>query len=313
MQTDWKVPDSDRVRGRFAPSPTGALHLGHAQTMLLCWLQVRALEGQLVMRIEDVDRGRVRPGAEDQILRDLEWLGFDWDEGPCVGGDHGPYRQSDCSERYQQALESLASRTFPCSCSRKEIRAAAGVVPDHRGELAYPGTCRDSPAAPSRSERSLRVRVGPETLSWDDLWLGRCEEEPSALCGDFILRAKGGDFTYQLACVVDDIAMGITHVLRGQDLVDSTGRQLLLYRWLGARPPHFAHTPLRTDEQGERLAKSRGSAGLGELRETGEDPRLVLGELAHDLGLLDRSGLAVGPGDLVDSFRRCMPALLGGS
>ncbi|MEE2829710.1 MAG: glutamate--tRNA ligase family protein [Myxococcota bacterium] len=311
MSDDCKAQGVSGVRGRFAPSPTGELHLGHAQTMLLCWLQVRSMGGVLVLRIEDVDRGRTRPGAEEGILRDLRWLGFDWDEGPDCGGPLGPYRQTECTERYLACLEQLAHRLFECTCTRKEIRLAAGVMEDHRGELRYPGTCRAAPAAAERSERSIRVRVDEEVLCWDDLWLGPCREDTGQVCGDFILRAKNGDFTYQLACVADDIAEGITHVLRGEDLVDSTGRQILLHRWLGSdAPPLFAHTPLRKDGKGIRLAKSRGSPGLGVLREAGEDPRLLLAELAHGLGLVDEPGLALTPAELIPSFSERMPQLV---
>lgn len=293
---------SSGVRGRFAPSPSGSLHLGHAWTMLLCWLQVRALDGALVMRIEDVDRGRVRAGATEAILRDLEWLGFDWDEGPGVGGPYGSYVQSERSEGYDRALAMLADRTFPCTCSRKQVRRASGVPDEHRGEVAYPGTCRGGLVDPERPA-SLRIRVEPGSVTWPDLSLGPCRQDPSSVCGDFILRAKNGDYTYQLACVADDVAMGITHVLRGADLVDSTGRQILLWRWLGAEPPLFAHTPLRTDDDGVRLAKRRGSPGLSELRARGDDPRLLLGLLAHELGLLDREGEGVRPEELLDPFR----------
>ena len=279
--------------------------------MLLCWLQVRALGGSLVLRIEDVDRGRTRPGAEEGILRDLRWLGFDWDEGPDCAGSLGPYRQTECTERYLVCLEQLADRLFECSCTRKEIRSAAGVTGTHRGELRYPGTCRSTPGIPERRERSLRVRVDEETVTWDDLWLGPCREDTRNLCGDFILRSKNGDFTYQLACVADDMAQGITHVLRGEDLVDSTGRQILLHRWLGSgAPPLFAHTPLRKDAEGLRLAKSRGTPGLGVLREAGKDPRLLLAELAYDLGLVDEPGLALSPEQLIPAFSERMQQLL---
>ncbi len=297
------------MRGRFAPSPTGSLHLGHAWTMLLCWLQVRALDGTLVMRIEDVDRGRVRPGATENILRDLEWLGFDWDEGPGAGGSFGPYLQSERSELYDRVLEKLAPRTFGCSCSRKQVRQAARAATDHRGEVAYPGTCRGGPGDPRRPT-SVRIRVEPGEVSWDDLALGPCSQEPALVCGDFILKAKNGDYTYQLACVADDVAMGITHVLRGADLVDSTGRQILLWRWLGAQPPLFAHTPLRTDGDGVRLAKSRGSPGLTELRERGDDPALLLGRLAHELDLVEREGVPARPEDLLPGFRSRYAGLL---
>jgi len=263
------------------------------------------------MRVEDVDRGRTRPGAEEQMLRDLDWLGFDWDEGPDVGGPCGPYRQSERSDRYVQVLSDLGDRLFECSCSRKEIRTAAAVRPDHRGELRYAGTCRSGVGNPERIERSLRARIDPGEECWEDLWRGVSREVPSDVCGDFILRAKNGDFTYQLACTVDDLDMGVTHILRGEDLVDSTGRQLQLRRWLGAPfVPLFAHCPLRLDASGERLSKTRGSPSLETLRASGEDAGRLLGTLAWELGLVGEQGLAVRPGELVDPFIERMPQLL---
>jgi glutamyl-tRNA synthetase len=311
MKDESKGLPRTSVRGRFAPSPTGPLHLGHAQTMLLCWLQVRALGGALVLRIEDVDRGRIRPGAEEQIFRDLAWLGFDWDEGPDVGGDFGPYRQSERADRYAAALEALSDRTFECTCTRKEVRLAAGLVAEAGTEVPYSGTCRLGVADPDRPERAVRVRVDPGQLHWDDLWQGPSAESPAALCGDFILRTKQGDTAYQLACSVDDIAMGITHILRGQDLASSNGRQMLLHRWLDASySPLFAHTPLRVDDDGVRLAKSRGSVGICDLRDAGEDPKVLLAELALGLGLIDTVGEALVPSDLLSAFVDQMPQLL---
>lgn len=296
------------MRGRFAPSPTGPLHLGHAQTLLLGWLQVRALGGRFVLRIEDIDTARNRPGATEAIYRDMEWLGFDWDEGPGAGGPAVPYVQSERLSLYDRCLERLAERAYPCSCSRKDVRAAAAAP--HGGELVYPGTCRTGPTRP-HVPTSLRLRVPAGQVAWDDLSLGPRSEDPSQICGDFITRGKDGSHVYQLACVADDIAMGITHVLRGEDLAGSTSRQILLYRWLDAEVPLFAHTPLRRDEGGERLAKRRGSPSLAQLREEGEDPALLVGTLAHDLGILDQQQRAL-PEQLVEPFRAAWPGLLGG-
>ncbi len=293
------------ARGRFAPSPTGLLHLGHAQTMLMNWLQVRAMGGQLVLRVEDVDGGRCRADADAAIARDLRWLGFDWDEGPDVGGPHAPYRQSERFDRYRAALETLGDRLFACSCTRKELSALA----TGEGEQRYPGICRGGATRPERPS-SLRVRVDPGLISWCDQVVGPQSEDPSTVCGDFILRTKGGDFAYQLACVVDDIAMGITHVLRGEDLLSSTGRQLLLYGWLGAAPPRFAHVPLRREVDGRRLEKRRGSRAIAAMRDAGEEPRVLLGAVAADLGLLP-PGEAASPHDLLPAFRRVWPGLLG--
>ncbi len=268
--------------------------------MLLAWLQIRALGGVFVLRIEDVDRARTRPGAADAMLADLAWLGFDWDEGPDVGGPFGPYVQSERFKAYAAALESLGDRTFACTCTRKELRAAAEGPDLATGEWPYVGTCRRGPGRPGGAA-SVRVRVDPGSVSWDDLWRGPSAQDPSRVCGDFILWSKTDEPTYQLAVVVDDIHQGITHVLRGEDLEISTARQILLFGWLGAPVPAFAHTPLRRDALGERLAKSRGSPGLGELRDAGEDPRDVLGSLAAQLGILD-TARPVTPDDLIEPF-----------
>jgi len=269
--------------------------------MLLAWLQMRAQGGTLVLRIEDIDRVRSKPEASDAILRDLAWLGFDWDEGPDVGGPFGPYVQSQRLDAYAAATERLSARTFRCSCTRKEVRAAAGAPDAETGEWPYVGTCREGAQDPERPT-SLRVRVDPGVVAWDDLWLGPRAQEPCRVCGDFILWSKADEPTYQLAVVVDDIHQRITHVLRGEDLVASTARQILLYRWLRAAAPAFAHTPLRRDPEGQRLAKSRGSPGLGQLRDAGRDPRRVLGEIAAALGILTEER-PVAPADLIVPFR----------
>jgi glutamyl-tRNA synthetase len=297
------------LRGRFAPSPTGALHLGHAQTLLLGWLQIRALGGLFVLRIEDIDTARNRPGAIENIYRDMEWLGFDWDEGPKCGGPCSSYLQSERTELYEQAIQRLKERTYPCSCSRKDVREAAGAP--HIVEIAYPGTCSQGTGR-TVVPTSTRVQVPPGQVAWHDLCLGPKSEDPSEICGDFIVRAKDGAHVYQLACVADDIDMGITHVLRGEDLVSSTSRQLLLYRWLASKTPLFAHTPLRRDEEGQRLAKRRGSPSLHELRHTGEKPRDLLGRLARDLGLLPEA-TPCSPSELLGPFTSAWASLLGGS
>jgi len=273
--------------------------------MLLAWLQVRALGGAFVLRMEDLDATRNRDGAAEAILRDLEWLGFDWDEGPGLGKPAPDYVQSQRFGLYDRCLERLGNLLYPCTCSRKDVREAAGAP--HGGEIAYPGTCRTG-VTREEAPFSLRVRVPDGEVGWDDLWLGSCSDAPATICGDFIVCGKGGGHVYQLACVADDIDMGITHVLRGADLVASTSRQILLYRWLGATPPSFAHAPLLRDEDGQRMAKRRGSRTLSELRESGAQPQELIGELAHALGLLDRNE-PVRPFDLVQSFTARFPHL----
>jgi glutamyl-tRNA synthetase len=287
--------DSQLVRGRFAPSPTGALHLGNARTALLAWLHARAAGGAFAMRVEDLDFGRVRPGVMETQLDELRWLGLDWDEGPDVGGPHAPYVQSQRMPLYEAALRRLAERglLFECTCSRRDIAAAASAP--HTGEEGprYPGTCRDrrvDPTVPSllthgRSAVALRMRVEPRGVCFDDLLMGRCCFDSSAETGDFVVRRKDGAAAYQLAVVVDDHAMGITHVVRGGDLLSSTARQLLVYRALELPEPRFLHVPLMLGADGERLAKRHGSVSLGELRARGISPARVAGWLAATCGL----------------------------
>lgn len=283
------------MRGRFAPSPTGGLHVGNARTALLAWLHARAAGGAFVMRVEDLDFGRVRPGLMETQLDELRWLGLDWDEGPDVGGPHAPYVQSRRGELYEAALRRLAEagELFECACSRRDIAQAASAP--HAGEEGprYPGTCRGehvSAGVPSLmrhglSRVALRLRVEPGEVCVADLLQGRCCFDPAAETGDFVVRRKDGAAAYQLAVVVDDAAMEITHVVRGADLLSSTARQVLLYRALHLPQPGFLHVPLMLGEDGERLAKRHGAVSLGELRARGVRPERVAGWLASTCGL----------------------------
>jgi glutamyl-tRNA synthetase len=299
------------VRGRFAPSPTGALHLGNARTALLAWLHARAAGGAFVMRVEDLDFGRVRPGFMERQLDELRWLGLDWDEGPDVGGPYAPYVQSERGEGFGAALRRLAAqgRLFECECSRKDIAAAASAP--HAGEEGprYPGTCRAravgpevaDPAGHARGRAALRFRVEPGEVCFDDLLQGRCCSDPAAEAGDFVVRRKDGVASYQLAVVVDDAAMEITHVVRGADLLSSTARQLLLFRALDLPAPVFMHVPLMLGPDGERLSKRHGAVSLGEMRDAGAEPRAVVGWLASTVGLA-RAGESLSPPELVPRF-----------
>ncbi|BDG03884.1 tRNA glutamyl-Q(34) synthetase GluQRS [Anaeromyxobacter oryzae] len=297
------------IRGRFAPSPTGPLHLGNARTALLSWLAARSAGGAYLMRVEDLDGPRVRPGLEARILDELRWLGLDWDEGPDVGGPAGPYRQSERLPRYAAALEALraAGAVYPCFCSRAEI-AAASQAPHGPGDEGprYPGTCRDLPAAEvarRSAERrpAWRFRVPEGTVAFDDAVHGRRVHEVLAETGDFVVARADGIPAYQLAVVVDDAAMGVTEVVRGDDLLPSTARQLLLYAALGLAPPRFGHVPLVVGEDGARLAKRHGARSLGELRDAGADPAAVTGLLAALSGLAP-AGARVTPRALVSGF-----------
>jgi len=299
------------LRGRFAPSPTGSLHLGNARTALLAWLHARAAGGAFVMRVEDLDFGRVRPGLMEQQLDELRWLGLDWDEGPDAGGPFAPYVQSERQEMYEQALRRLAERRmlFECSCSRRDIAAAASAP--HAGEEGprYPGTCRGrrvdagvpSLTAHGRSLFALRLRTQADEVCFDDGLAGPCCFDPSAETGDFVVRRKDGVAAYQLAVVVDDAAMGITHVVRGADLLSSTARQILLYRALDLPIPGFLHVPLLMGADGERLAKRHGAVSLSDLRASGVRPRAVVGWLASTCGLAD-AGEEMPPAELIPRF-----------
>jgi glutamyl-tRNA synthetase len=303
--------DTSPVRGRFAPSPTGALHLGNARTALLAWLHARAAGGAFVMRVEDLDFGRVRPGIMQTQLDELRWLGLDWDEGPDVDGPHAPYVQSERGALYDDALRRLAERglLFECTCSRRDIAAAASAP--HAGEEGprYPGMCRERLVDPTvasllahgRAQVALRMRVEPGEACFADLLMGRCCYDPSAETGDFVVRRKDGAAAYQLAVVVDDDAMRITHVVRGGDLLSSTARQILLYRALGIPEPRFLHVPLMLGEDGERLAKRHGSVSLADLRARGVAPARVTGWLAATCGLA-AEGEEVSAHDLVPRF-----------
>lgn len=296
-------------RGRFAPSPTGDLHLGNARTALLAWLQARSKGGHFVMRVEDLDPGRSREEYIASQLEDLRWLGLDWDEGPDVGGAFGPYLQSQRSELYRSALDRLRERglVFECACSRKEIAAASSAphADDDEGPV-YPGTCLNLSEADRQRRRrrrdcALRFDVADEAITFDDEVAGQQSINPAHQTGAFVVQRKDGVAAYQLAVVVDDASMQITHVLRGADLLSSTARQLLLYRALELDPPRWAHVPLMLGDDGERLSKRNGAVSLRELRELDVDPREVSGWLAATCGLC-AFGDKAAPQELIESF-----------
>jgi glutamyl-tRNA synthetase len=276
------------MRGRFAPSPTGDLHLGNARTALLAWLQVRRNGGSFVLRMEDLDRGRVRDVARQEQLRDLRWLGLDWDEGPDVGGARGPYEQRLRTDRYDAALQRLreSGLLYECFCSRREIAAAASAPHggDEEGPV-YPGTCRDRIGRSTDGPPALRFRTPDLDITFHDEVQGERTYRPYAETGDFVVRRKDGVAAYQLAVVVDDAAMRITEVLRGADLLSSTARQILLYQALGLEIPRWSHVPLILGADGQRLAKRHGALPLRGLRERGVSPRRVVGWLAATCGL----------------------------
>ena len=273
-------------RGRFAPSPTGALHLGNARTALLSWLWARSEGGGYAMRVEDIDRPRVRPGLWEQQLEELRWLGLDWDGAPVF--------QSQRTHLYEDALRRLGDQVYPCFCSRAEIAAVASAPHGDEGPR-YPGTCAQLTRA-QRAERqkirapALRLRVPPGKTAFVDEILGPQAFDLQAVTGDFVLRRADGIFAYQLAVTVDDGTMGITQVLRGADLLSSTPRQILLHRLLGQPAPRWAHAPLLLSVAGERLSKRDQALSLSALRAAGADPRQVVADLARLSGIQISTG-----------------------
>lgn len=274
-----------KVVGRFAPSPTGVLHLGNARSFLLAWLSMRAQGGTLLMRIEDLDGPRIRQGAEQECLEDLQWLGLDWD-GPIV-------RQSEREDHYREALEQLleAGYAYPCICSRKEVEDAASAP--HVGEEGpiYAGTCKnrfDDPRAilaDPEQAAAIRFAAPPGVVSFEDGFLGTQAFDVAKDLGDFVIAKRDGQAAYQLAVLVDDAAMGVTEVLRGDDLLSSAARQLQLADALQLQAPHYIHVPLIVGPDGRRLAKRHGDTSLKAFRAAGVSPEIILGWLAHASGL----------------------------
>ena len=256
---------------RFAPSPTGYLHLGHVVNAIYVWGVAGACGGRVRLRIEDHDRIRSRPPFERALLEDLAWLGFVPDEG------RDPIdRQSDRPGVYEAALRQLArtAHVYGCTCSRKDI-----------GGEHYGGRCRER-GLPMTAGTSIRVRLEPGVEHFDDLLLGPLDQDPAAQCGDLLLKDRDGHWTYQFAVTVDDVQQGITTVIRGADLLASTGRQIRLARLLGrATPAQYLHHPLIANATGEKLSKAARDTGIRELRAQGESPEKVIGLAAAAVGL----------------------------
>ena len=273
------------LRTRLAPSPTGALHLGNARSFLLTWLWARSRGAECVMRVEDLDGPRTKAGAVEEALDDLGWLGLDHDGEVAY--------QSTRDAAYRAALEQLASAglAYPCVCTRAEV-ARAQSAPNEGDEVSrYPNTCRgrfaDAEAARAETGRdpAWRLVVEPGEVTFDDGVRGTVTLDPYREGGDFVIAKKDGHAAYQLAVVVDDAWQGISDVIRGDDLVPSTARQLLLYRALGLAPPRFAHLPLVRGADGRRLAKRHGDTRIRHYRELGVAPERLVGLLASRSGL----------------------------
>ena len=304
--------------GRLAPSPTGALHLGNVRTFMIAWLRARSLGGRVLFRMEDLDHPKDKPGAAADAVRDLRWLGFDWD-GECV--------QSERKDLYRDALASLVSRglAYPCVCSRRDVEAAQSAP--HAGEqLFYPGTCRGrfaswreawsylntpTPPASQRLNTSIprspcwRFRVPDGShVAFDDAFAGRFEQNVSATLGDFPLARDEFGAGYTLACAVDDIATGVTEVVRGDDLLAATPAQILVARALAGEKtslPGYCHVPLVVGPDGKRLAKRHGDTRVAAFRAAGKRPGQILGRLAASCGWAE-DGEEVSLADLVPRF-----------
>ena len=275
--TTFRVVNSTII-GRLAPSPTGAQHVGNARTYLIAWLSARAQGGKVVLRIEDIDSPRVKAGAAEQACEDLRWLGLDWDDGHVV--------QTERLAIYEQALERLKTSelVYPCTCTRTDVeRAASAPHPEHEGPV-YPGTCAGRSALDAAKIGAQpycwRMRVGDEPVDFDDGFLGPTTLDLRQVGGDFVVWKMTGTPAYQLAVVVDDAAQGVTEVIRGDDLIPSTPRQILLYRALDCTPPRFTHVPLVVGSDGRRLAKRHGDTRLSALRQAGVTAQALVGMLA---------------------------------
>ena len=285
------------VRGRFAPSPSGRMHLGNVMSALLAWLSARSRGGEMVLRIEDIDPDRSRRAYAEQILDDFRFLGLDWDEGP--------FWQSRRTGAYEQALEALTAFTYPCYCSRAELHATQAPHASD-GTFIYDGHCRDltdaQRAALAQTRRpATRIRVPDIDVSFVDGCRGPMAQNLARDCGDFILRRSDGAFAYQLAVLVDDAQMGVTQVVRGSDLMGSAPRQIWLHRLLGYEPPQYCHIPLLLAQDGRRLSTRERDLDMGALRQrysAGE----IIGRLAWLAGL-QPAPEPVSAAELIGSFR----------
>ena len=285
--------------GRLAPSPTGALHLGNMRSFLIAWAHCRQRQGRLQLRIEDLHTVRLKPGALEQIFEDLRWIGIDWDEGPQnmqeLTQQGASFVQSHNSDRYMKIFAQLQTmgRIYPCSCTRKEIEMVQSA-PHGEHELKYPGTCRSKTQSAAEMiqatgrQPSWRFVVNDRVTSYNDGLQGYQSSCVQDWSGDFVIAQNLQAIAYQLAVVVDDHHHGVTRVIRGDDLLASTHRQLQLYHALNWTPPEFTHLPLLIGKDGQRLAKRHGDWKVSHLRELGHSPEKVIGLIAWTLGLCEK-------------------------
>jgi glutamyl-tRNA synthetase len=271
-------PPPECYRGRIAPSPTGLLHLGHASTFWTAHQRCREFGGTLIVRMDDLDGDRCKKEFATAALEDLHWLGITWEEGPDSGGPCGPYAQSERLPLYKEAFEKLRTlgSVYPCTCSRKDVARALSAPHAPDDEPFYPGTCRPAQASISQTPRAgtnWRFRIDPpQNVGFKDLAMGEQNAFASRHFGDFLIWRKDDYPSYQLASAVDDALMGVTEIVRGEDLIPSTFRQILIWRCLGYPLPRFFHCNLLRDENGKRLAKRDNARSLQTLRENGCSP-----------------------------------------
>jgi len=282
------------VVARYAPSPTGRLHLGNLRTALIAWLQCRLAGGYFILRIDDLDQPRNRPGAIEQIMEDLKWLGLNWDEGPNKPGKNGRCLQSERGKLYEHAFQQLAGKDFlyPCRCSRKDIALALSAPHHNDHRSIYPGTCRPPKGTPPLSigipNSAWRYRVGEIAIRFNDVVMGPQEQRLDTEVGDFVIKRRDGLFAYQLASVVDDGLMGVTDIVRGGDLIGSAARQIALFQSLGYDAPTFWHIPLMTDDTGTPLSKRDQSESLTHWQDRGYRDADLIAKLAFSAGLIDK-------------------------
>ncbi len=298
---------SKKVKGRFAPSPSGRMHLGNLFCALLSWLSARAENGSFLLRIEDLDPDRSKREYWGLLEADLAFLGLDFDEGGSRGGPFAPYFQSERSAYYESLFQKLDEKglIYPCFCTRAQLHAAQAPH-GPQGDPVYSGVCRFlSPEEVRERERfrapAMRLRVPEKKIIFHDGHYGEVAQNLSEECGDFILRRSDGVFAYQLAVAADDAAMEVTQVVRGRDLLLSTPRQLLLYELLDLPAPKFTHTPLLLSPQGRRLSKRDGDISLEALMKRGFTGEDITGRLAFLAGLLDRPEPVL-PKELISVF-----------
>ncbi len=289
--------ENKEIRGRFAPSPSGRMHLGNVWAMLAAWLSVRKQGGTMVLRMEDLDPSRSKQIFADQIIEDLAWLGLTYEEGPDCGGDYAPYVQDQRRHYYENALQQLKEQEllYPCYCSRKDL---AAVRAPHRGENAgvYPGFCRglsvgEQKIRAEKKNPGYRFLMPNREDCFLDLNYGEQCQQLQSETGDFILRRSDGIHAYQLAVVVDDALMEITEVVRGADLLSSTHRQRVLYETLGYTAPKFGHVPLLVGRDGRRMSKRFQSLDLGQLKSKGWKPEELWGLLLFESGMMGKKEL----------------------